>query len=72
MPSPPTSESVRSTMDFFLVSQELSGLLSLESISSQGFSAFFLDLGPGLYLGGEGGELLLLAPSDDFLTESAS
>ena len=56
-----TSESVRSTMDFLLVSRELESGLCL-SMSSQGFIAFFLDLGPGLYLGlgGELGEELLL------------
>ena len=57
-----TSESVRSTMDFLLVSKELESGLCL-SISSQGLRDFFLDLGPGLYLGAEVGEedLLLLA-----------
>ena len=46
-------------MDFLLVSRELESGLCL-SMSSQGFRAFFLDLGPGLYLGGEPGEELLL------------
>ena len=59
MPSPPTSESVRSTMDFLLVSRELESGLCL-SMSSQGLRAFFLDLGPGLYFGAELGEELLL------------
>lgn len=49
-------------MDFLLVSKELESGLCL-SISSQGLRDFFLDLGPGLYLGAEVGEedLLLLA-----------
>ena len=53
-------------MDFFLVSKELESGLCL-SMSSQGFRDFFLDFGPGLYLGAELGEedLLLLAPFGD-------
>ena len=54
-----TSESERSTL-LLLESQELvtaapeSGLCL--SISSHGFSSFFLDLGPGLYFGTAGGD----------------
>ena len=57
---------MRSTIDFFLVSKELESGLCL-SMSSHGFRDFFLDFGPGLYLGAELGEedLLLLAPFGD-------
>merc|ERR1719150_407111 len=58
-PSSSSSESERSTL-LLLESQELvtaapeSGLCL--SISSHGFSSFFLDLGPGLYFGTAGGD----------------
>ena len=46
-------------MDFLLVSRELESGLCL-SMSSHGFKDFFLDLGPGLYLGAELGDVELL------------
>merc|ERR1719150_1835393 len=72
-PSSSSSESERSTL-LLLESQELvtaapeSGLCL--SISSHGFSSFFLDLGPGLYFGTAGGDdfFSTLALASNFLS----